>query len=190
MPRTAEMDEDDLEEGDGLCIAEQHEKMAREGDFQGLWQVLLENERLLIDQAECFRLLLQAIEVAARKDPRKFSSDIFAKVISFTSYLLFRTHFQISTLIDWHDAGMRTLGNLPVPCEVVKTLPSLIQLQEHFAAMAESQARAARMWRLASKARGGQTDGETAVTDELAGKREALPFRVASPPLDHAEGQG
>jgi hypothetical protein len=154
MPRMVEEADDDLEEGDGLCIAEQLEKMAREGDFEGLWRYLTENEWGLIDQAECFRLLLQAVEVAARKDPRRFSSTVFAKVISFNSYLLLRSHFQISALFDRHDAGLCSQGNLQVPKEVTEVLPALIQLQEHLAAMLETQARAERMWGLASKTRG------------------------------------
>ena len=131
MPRMADVDEYDLEEVDGLSITQRREKMAREGDFQGLWQILLMNEWNMIDQAECFQLLLQALEVAVRTDPRKFSSDIFAKIVSFTSYLTLRTHFHLGALLDYHDAGMRTLGNLPVPREVTETLPALMQLQEH-----------------------------------------------------------
>ena len=57
MPWMAEQNEDDLEMFDGLCIADRREKMAREGDVQGLWQFLTGNNWTMIDQAECFRLL-------------------------------------------------------------------------------------------------------------------------------------
>jgi hypothetical protein len=119
--------------------------MAREGDVQGLWHVLTENSWNMIDQPECFRLLLQAVEVAARTDPRQFSTALFTKILTFSSYLLLRTHFQLANLLDRHDARMRREGNLDVPREVSEALPALLQLQQHLAAMAESQARAARM---------------------------------------------
>jgi hypothetical protein len=189
MPRMATEDNSYLHEVDGLCLAERHEKMAREGEFQGLWEYLLDNEWGMIDQPECFRLLLQAVEVAARNDARKFSADIFAKVLAFTSYLLLRTHFQLSSLLDRHDAGMRTLGNLPVPREVVEALPSLIQLQEHLAMMAETQARTSRMWGLAGKKGRGHSDGEASTEGKPAGQADALLFRGASCPVNQAAGQ-
>jgi hypothetical protein len=43
--------------------------MAREGKFQSVWQYLIDKEWGLIDQAECLRLVLQAVEVAARMIP-------------------------------------------------------------------------------------------------------------------------
>jgi hypothetical protein len=189
MPRTAEVIEEDLEEIDGLCIAERREKWAREGDFESLWEVLLDNDWTMIDQAECFRLLLQAVEVAAQKNPRQFSADIFAQVLGFTSYVLLRTHFQLGALLDRHDAGMRTLGNLPVPREITEVLPDLIQLPEHLGAMMETQARTSRMWGLVGKTRRGHSDGKTPDEDKLAAKADALPFRVAPPPVDSAAGQ-
>ncbi len=50
MPRTADVIEEDLEEVDGLCIADRRKKWAREGDFQNLWQILITSEWGLIDQ--------------------------------------------------------------------------------------------------------------------------------------------
>ena len=188
MPRTVETNDDDLDEGDGLCIADRREKMAREGDFQGLWHILTENSWSMIDQPECSRLLLQAVEVAARTDPRLFSTALFTKILSFSSYLLLRTHFQLTSLLDRHDACLRTAGNLPVPREVTEALPALIQLQEHLAAMTESQARAARMWALAGKTRRGHSGDETAVGGE-PDQHCALPLRVASAPTSHPKGQ-
>jgi len=178
-----------LNQGCGLCPEDQLEKLAPEGDYPSVWKYLLENEAGMIDQAECFRLLLQAIEVAARKDPRQFSADIFAKVIGFSSYLLLRSHFQISTLFDRHDPALRTLGNLHVPREIGEIIPSLMQLQEHLAAMFEAQARAARMWGLAGKAGRDPTNDKTAIKDEPTDRRDALPFRVASPPMNHVAEQ-
>jgi hypothetical protein len=110
-------------------------------------------------------------------------------VLGFTSYLLLRTHFQLSSLLDRHDAGMRTLGNLPVPREINETLPALIQLQEHVATMAEIQARTARMWKLAGKVQRDHSDGKNPDGGKPANEVDALPFRVASPPLDQTAGQ-
>ena len=133
-------------------------------------------------------LLLQAIEDAARTDPRQFSAALFTKILSFSSYLLLRTHFQLTSLLDRHDACLRTAGNLPLPREITEALPALMQLQEHLAAMTESQARAARMWALAGKTRRGHSGDETAVGGE-PDQRGALPLRVASPPNGQAKGQ-
>jgi hypothetical protein len=58
-----------VDDGAGLCQAEQLKTMAREGKFQSVWQYLIDNEWGLIDQSECLRLLLQAVEVAARMIP-------------------------------------------------------------------------------------------------------------------------
>src|SRR5690242_3223346 len=115
MPRMVAEDDGYFKEGGGLSIAEDREKMAQEGDFQGLWRFLTDNKWTMIDQAECFRLLLQALEVAARTDPRQFSAALFTKILSFSSYMLLRTHFQLTSLLDRHDACMRQQGNLPVP---------------------------------------------------------------------------
>jgi hypothetical protein len=189
MPRMATEDNSYLHEVDELCLADQREKMVREGDFHGLWKELIENDWTMVDQPECFRMLLTAVEAAARNDPRQFSADILAKVIGFTSYLLLRTHFHLHTLLDRHDAGMRTLGNLPVPREVVEALPSLIQLQEHLAMMAETQARTSRMWGLAGKKGRGHSDGEASTEGKPAGQADALLFRGASCPVNQAAGQ-
>jgi hypothetical protein len=182
-----ETNDHDLDEGDGLCIADRREKMAREGDFQGLWHVLTDNSWNMLDQPECFRLLLQAIEVAARADPRQFSTALFTKILTFSSYLLLRTHFQLANLLDRHDTRLHRDGNLPVPREVSEALPALLQLQEHLAAMAESQARAARMWGLAGKSR--RSDAGNEAAREGPDQRGALPLRVASPAIGHAKEQ-
>lgn len=52
--------------------------------------------------------------------------------------------------------------------------------------MAEAQARAARMWGLAGKTRRGQTEEKTPKDGKPAVEAEALPFRVALPPVDQA----
>jgi hypothetical protein len=182
-----ELNDDNLDEDDGLCIADRREKMAREGDFQGLWHVLTDNSWNMIDQPDCFRLLLQAVEVAAGSDPRQFSAALFTKILTFSSYLLLRTHFQLTSHLERHDARMRREGNLPVPREVSGALPALLQLQEHLAALAESQARAARMWGLASKTR--RSDAGREAAGEGPDQGGALPLRVASPAIGHAKEQ-
>ncbi len=168
-----------LHEGGGPSIVQQREKMVQEGDFQGLWQELLDEKWSLIDQAECFRLLLQSVEVAARTNPRQLSADMFAKTISFCSYLLLRTHFQLGTLFARHDECMRSMGDLPVPREITEALPALMQLQEHLAVMLEAQARAARMWQLADKTRRGDIQSETIARSDPE-PHGAIPFRSPS----------
>lgn len=175
MPRMVEEADDDLEEGGGLCITEQLEKMAREGDFEGVWQYLVTSAWGRIDQPECFRLLLQALEVAARKDPRRFSSTIFAKVIGFNSYLLLRSHFHIRALFDRHDAALRSQGKLQVPKEVAQILPDLIELQEHLAAMLETQARTVPMWGLVGKEAAENGNRSLPVFHAVLDFREFLP---------------
>jgi hypothetical protein len=116
-------------EGDDLTPDEQIEKLAQDGDFQGVWRVLTDTTWDMLDQDECFRLLLQAAEVAARNDPRQFANAVFTKILSFSSYLLLRTHFQLGAILKRHDAGMRKAGDLPVPRGVVEALPALLELQ-------------------------------------------------------------
>ena len=183
MSKMTEVEDGDLDRGGGPCLAEQHEKMAREGDIQGLWRVLTDNDRTVIDQTECFRLLLQAVEVAAQAEPGRFSAEVFARVLGFSTYLLLRTHLQLGFLLDRHDACSRTASNSPLPHAVVEALPALIQLQEHVAAMAESQARAARLWGLAGATRRGASS--EAAGGGGAETRGARPFRIASTLTSH-----
>jgi hypothetical protein len=163
-------------------IAQMQERMAREGDVEGLWQVLVGTNWTMLNQPEVFGLLLRAVGVAARRDPDAFSEALFARLTGLTTYLVLRAHFYVQTLFAQGDEATRTRGSLRVPPEVLEMLPRLMELQQHAAALAECQARTARLWGLARKGRRG-ADAVEGVVEVLARDAEGPPgVLTADPP--------
>jgi hypothetical protein len=149
--------------------AETRERMAQAGDVDGLWRVVSETSWSMCDQAEIFRLLLRAIEVKAGKDPVGFSEALFARMAGLGGYLVLRSHFCLLTLLDQNDQAARSRGPLSLPDYVVEMLPRLTELQQHVAAILESQARTARLWTLAGKRRRASDGGEGAAGADHGG---------------------
>jgi hypothetical protein len=158
-------------------------RMAAAGDVDGLWQVLTDTPWSLGDHAEIFRLLLRAIDVAVRADPARFSQGVFALMLGFGSYLMLRGQFYLGSLFGVHDPSQAARGMLPLPPQVLEWLPRLMQLQEHVAAIAESQARTARLWELAGRRRRGAACGAAARGDAAGAAKER-------PALCDAAGDG
>jgi len=134
---------------DKLSIDDQRRLMADAGDVDGIWKLLTETRRSLLDLEATFRSLLRAIEVAANRDPASFSADVFAKMAGFTSYLLFRSHYYCSRLLA-SDRGPLGPGAEWFPRDVSEVvLPQLIQLQLHLGELLHLQASTTRLWELA-----------------------------------------
>src|SRR5262245_16626219 len=109
-------------------IAETREEMARTGDVEGLWRVIVENNWTMVNQPECFDLLLRAVEVAARQDPTRFSRALLARMLSLTTYLVLRGHYYARTLLAQYDEAARPHGPLKLPRDVTDLIPRLIEL--------------------------------------------------------------
>lgn len=91
-------------------IAETRERMAEAGDVEGLWQVLTTTSWTLLNGEETFGQLLRAIEVQSARDPAKFAEALFTRMVGFTGYLLYRSHYYISTAIANADQDHRGTG--------------------------------------------------------------------------------
>jgi hypothetical protein len=140
--------------------------MAEAGDVDGLWEALHTEDhtglawRWLLDQ------LLQAVEVRCRQNPARFAGEMFARMMSLTSYLLLRTHFNATKLIRKHDRSGRECWSGALPHELTEqVLPRLVEMQGHLAEVAHAQASVARLWGLVRskrreiKRRGGTSKG-------------------------------
>ena len=92
----ADVDEADVDEAEPP-IPDPSPQMAEAGDVDGLWQRLQTDSTGFLDVEATFRRLFRAIEVRCRQDPAQFAADLYCRMISFTSILLFRA---VSRLAD------------------------------------------------------------------------------------------
>jgi hypothetical protein len=135
-------------------IAETREAMAQAGDVEGLWHIISETPWTLLDLEGVFRLLLRAIENATRSDPARFAGDLFTRMLSFTGYLLFRSHYYARDLISGYDKYSSGRGSRYLPPEVTETLlPRLVELQHHVGELVQMHAHTSRLWELAREKR-------------------------------------
>lgn len=183
-----------------LSPLEQREQMAAAGDVEGLWAFICRADWGLHDLPQAFKLLLKAIEVAGQKDPERFSRDIFAHMVALPAYLIFRTHYYIGTLLSQYDRVTQSNGPPSLSTELMeKFVPRLVELQTHVAALAESQARTARLWELTRRKRQKNQRGEATNHDGRSvpsragsagkGAHHGTPQHVAEEILDETAPQ-
>src|SRR5262249_11926055 len=128
-------------------IAETREEMAQSGDVDGLWLLLTTSLPIMLDMEATFKLLARAIEVRSRQHPAGFASEVFSRLVSFTSYLLLRSHMYASRLLGQSDRSGRGVAELPRELADV-VLPRILQLQDHLGELLALQATTARSWAL------------------------------------------
>src|SRR5262245_54614309 len=115
-------------------IAETREEMALSGDVDGLWHLLTTSLPIMLDLEVVFGLLARAIEVRSRQDPAGFASEMFSRLVGFTSYLLLRSHMHAGRLLGQYDRSGRGIAELPR--ELADVLwPRILQMQQHLAEM-------------------------------------------------------
>ena len=149
--------------------------MARAGDVEALWQLLLTAPPTMISWEETFRLLARALEVRARQDPAEFASALFAQMLSMTAYFILRTHFFATRLIAGHDASTPSRTSADVPREVIEwILPRLIELQAHLGELTHLQAGVARLWEL-TRGKRIENDREEREASQGNGRRGTSP---------------
>jgi hypothetical protein len=101
-----------------------------------------------MDGEDVFRRLLQALEVRARQDAAGLSSEMFARMMAFSSFLWMRGADAIRQLLSAADQNNPSAR--PLPREVTEEqLPRLLDIQHHLAELALAQASTARLWELA-----------------------------------------
>src|SRR5262249_22019056 len=120
-------------------IAETREEWAESGDVDALWRLLTTTRPILLYLEVVFGLLARAIEVRSRQDPAGFASEMFSRLVGFTSYLLLRSHLYAGRLVAQYDRSGRGIAELPRELADV-VLPRILQLQDHLGAMLAPQA--------------------------------------------------
>jgi hypothetical protein len=120
------------------------DRMAAEGDVDGVWAELTRSRPVAFDPGDLFPLLLKAIEVRSRRYPEKFSGEILAKVVSLTSYLALRSHWLLATRIDQYDRSPQGRGRVELPPAFERVVPQLMALHGSLAEVLHTQAVVAR----------------------------------------------
>src|SRR5262245_6328396 len=131
-----------------LTIAEQRQQLAQAGDVEGLWQMIVTANPILVDWEELFQLLLRAMIIRGRLEPERFSAEMLSRVFALTSFLTLRTHLCVARLIARYDRS--DCGGAADLCREFDTsLPRLIELQRHLGEIAHHEAGVCRLWELA-----------------------------------------
>src|SRR5262245_17240474 len=73
-----------------LTIAEQRQQLADAGDVEGIWQIIITANPIMVDWEELFQLLLRAMIIRSRTEPERFSAELLARMFALTSFLTLR----------------------------------------------------------------------------------------------------
>lgn len=171
-----------------LSPCEARERMAASGDVDGLWQLLCTTPGLLLNQEAAFRLLLRALETQCREDPARFSAAVFAKMVSFTTYLLYRTHFFLHALVPGEPSLMGCDGRYFSKDVVEVLIPQLMALQGHLSEIVQSQATTARNWQLTRRKKQENDRARRRTRRTSPGPSSPKDVRVALKPSGEANG--
>jgi hypothetical protein len=101
---------------------DEREELAKNGNVQELWEILNRGPEL-VDPKEIFKLLLRAIDIRSRQAPAEFSSEMFARMAGFTSYLVFRAHYFARNIMSTDDSH---IGDRPGGSESAELLEQVI----------------------------------------------------------------
>jgi hypothetical protein len=94
-------------------------------------------------------MLLRAIVVRAERDPARFASEIFTRMIGFNTYLLMRSQMYINLRLGQHGRTTRALGRPDFSLSAVAELvPGMLELQSALAETMAAQAATARAYEL------------------------------------------
>jgi hypothetical protein len=152
--------------------------LAETGRYEDLLKQLAAIPWTMIDVEETWGLVLRAIEVKSREDPDRLADDVLNRMVTFTSYLLVRTHFIVGLRISQHDHALRTHGHADFSSDVLtKHIPMLVELQGHVADLIQTQAAVIRLRQLARRGRIKNDRAERATTRQA--RRDAKPESVA-----------
>lgn len=159
-----------------LSPYEQRIQWAEAGDFERLYRLLCENSWSMIPVETVGRQLLRALEVRAQADPGAFADTILSQMLSFTTFLTFRSQHFATVLIRQADQVAGSHGHRDFSIQLVDMLPRIIQLQNHVADLALAQAQCARLRQLARQ----QPDKRRLTDHEMSPETRGIP-RSARP---------
>lgn len=153
-----------------LSPFEQREQMAAAGDVEGLWDVIRQADWGMVDLQHCFKLLMRAIEKRSCERAHEFSEMMFPRMLSLTSFLMFRAHFIVHNQFEQYDRAMQSQGPPAFPPKLEDIHPRLFELQRHVGELLETRARTSRLWELARIKRRknvqAEADGKQQVGDD------------------------
>jgi hypothetical protein len=132
--------------------------LAEAGDVDALWHHLTQSDWAVIDGGDTFRQLLRALEVRAGQDSAGLSSEMFARMMAFASFIWFRAAYALRQILSAADQNIPSAR--PLPREVTEEqLPRLLGIQHHLGELAQAQASTARLWELTKRKKGEEGRG-------------------------------
>jgi hypothetical protein len=128
--------------------------LAEAGKYEELVTILKETHPSILDFEEIWSFVLRAMEVRARQDPERFAADVYASMVSFTSYMAMRARFFLDRRLLHQGEAVRAGDPAGIDPHVYEDhLPKLVELQGHVAELLQGQATTARSWQMARRGR-------------------------------------
>jgi hypothetical protein len=143
---------------------EQREQMVKDGDFQRLFEGLINAVPAMLDIGEVFEQTRRAIGVALKADPQRAIDEIYESSLGFAQYALMRMQYLSHREVQALDSSSAMRSPRP-PQEVFQEfLPLTIQLSSHVSELAYAWASCRRLLELtARQSRSGGQEKKTGV---------------------------
>jgi hypothetical protein len=164
--------------------------LAEVGKYEELEAILKETHPSILDVEEIWSFVLRAMEVRSRQDPERFSADIYAAMVSFSSYMAVRARHVLGRRLLHQGEAVRAGDPAGIDPHLYEDhLPKLVELQGHVAELLQGQATTARSWQMARRGRIENDKAERAssrptrmLSAEVAAPSEATPAQDATDP--------
>jgi hypothetical protein len=169
-------------------IRETRLALAEAGKYEELVKILKVTDWSILNVDEIWGLVLRAMEVRAKQDPERFAADIYAEMVSLSSYMVMRAQFFLSRRILHQGQTMRAGDHAGIDPHIYQDhIPKLVELQEHVDELFQGQAATARAWQLARRGKIKNDKAERAssrpprkLTAEVAAPTKAAPMDDAA----------
>jgi hypothetical protein len=169
--------------------------LAEAGKYEELVKILEVTSWSILDVEEIWNLVHRAMEIRAKRDPERFSADIYSEMVSFSGCLLKRSQFFLSRRLAQQGQAMRAGDHAGIDREIYDHhVPKLVELHDHVDELLQGQAATARAWQLARRGRIENDNNEPAsshpprmLSAEAAAPSEAAPAQDATDPEQTGE---
>jgi hypothetical protein len=154
------------------------EPLVQAGDFAAVYESIVQAPWDVVNYSEAFGQLLRAIDVASRKDARRFSAETLRIVLNMASYCTFRVQYALLQRLQEIDR-QPCQRPLQVQSAIVEDYEEhLASMQTHLADLCQTQAATARLWELARpkrrKPRSKRLRNNDPCAEEAAGNPSSL----------------
>jgi hypothetical protein len=164
--------------------------LAEEGRYEELMKILEETHPSILEVEQIWSFVLRAMEVRARQDPERFAADMYAGMVSFSSYMAMRARHFLGRRILHQGEAVRAGDPAGIDPHIFEDhVPKLVELQGHVAELLQGQAATARSWQLArrgmienDKAERASSRPPRMLSAEAAAPSEAAPAQDAADP--------